>query len=60
MALSWHPDRNGMAGQQARLAKAEHNFKLVARAYEVLSDERTRAAFDCGENIDDPGWRAQG
>jgi len=60
MALSWHPDRNVASGQEARFAKAERNFKLIARAYEILSDERTRAAYDCGENVDAPGWRAPG
>lgn len=57
MALAWHPDRNRQPGQEERLTKAERNFKLVARAYEVLSDEGTRQAFDRGENVDDPMWQ---
>ena len=53
-ALAWHPDRNRAAGQEARAQKAERNFRLVARAYEVLSDEALRRAYDAGANVDDP------
>ena len=56
-SLTWHPDRNRRAGQEERFAKSERNFKLIARAYEVLSDEGSRAALDGGENVDDPRWR---
>uniref|UniRef100_A0A7S0JC64 J domain-containing protein n=1 Tax=Calcidiscus leptoporus TaxID=127549 RepID=A0A7S0JC64_9EUKA len=53
-AKRWHPDKNRQAGQENRLAKAERNFKLIARAYEVLSDADTRAAYDAGQDVDDP------
>mmetsp|Transcript_9058 Transcript_9058/g.15198 ORF Transcript_9058/g.15198 Transcript_9058/m.15198 type:complete len:146 (+) Transcript_9058:122-559(+) len=53
-ARRWHPDKNRAPGDEARLAKAERNFKLIARAYEVLSDKATRDAYDRGENVDDP------
>jgi len=33
MALKWHPDKN--PGNQA---EAERMFKIIAEAYEVLSD----------------------
>ena len=46
MAKKWHPDKNRQPGQEARLEKAERNFKLIARAYEVLSDEQLRALLD--------------
>ena len=59
-AKEWHPDKNQQPGQEKKLAKAERNFKLIARAYEVLSDKPTRAAYDRGEDVDDPKWRASG
>ena len=57
MAKKWHPDKNRQTGQEERLAKAERNFKLVARAYEVLSDPDVRAAYDRGEDVDDSKWQ---
>ena len=51
--MKWHPDKNRQPGMERRLAKAERNFKLIARAYEVLSDKATRAAYDRGEDVDD-------
>ena len=54
-AKEWHPDKN--RGEAKREEKAERNFKLIARAYEVLGDKETRAAYDRGENVDDPKWR---
>ena len=44
-----HPDKEG--GSQAK-------FTAVARAYEVLGDDRRRADYDAG--LDLPGERAQG
>ena len=49
-----HPDRNRAPGQEERAQKAERNFRLVARAHEVLTDATLRAAYDRGENVDDP------
>ena len=40
-AIKWHPDKN-----PDNLAAAEKRFKLVAEAYECLSNERTRAIYD--------------
>lgn len=40
-ALKWHPDRN-----PDNVAEAEKKFKLVAEAYEVLSDKDKRAVYD--------------
>ena len=61
LAVRWHPDKN-----PGDSATAEVMFKKVAAAYEVLSDERKRAAYD-GERAEqragtDPrgGARARG
>ena len=45
LALQWHPDRYANMGQEA-IAYAEARFKIVARAYEVLSDSERRLAYD--------------
>ncbi len=45
LALQWHPDRYANMGQEA-MAYAEERFKIVARAYEVLSDSEKRLAYD--------------
>ncbi len=42
LAMKYHPDRN--TGD--RRAEAEEKFKEVKEAYEVLSDNRKRAAYD--------------
>ena len=39
MALKYHPDKN-------KAADAEEKFKLIAEAYEVLSNSDKRAAYD--------------
>src|SRR5919107_936456 len=40
LAMQHHPDRN--PGDKA----AEHKFKEISEAYEVLKDEQKRAAYD--------------
>ena len=40
MAVKYHPDKNPDDKE------AEEKFKEVSRAYEVLSDEDTRARYD--------------
>jgi DnaJ-class molecular chaperone len=39
LALKYHPDKN-------KAANAEEQFKLVAEAYEVLSDKKKREIYD--------------
>ncbi|HKF70133.1 MAG TPA: molecular chaperone DnaJ [Stellaceae bacterium] len=40
LAMQWHPDRN--PGDKA----AEHKFKAINEAYDVLKDDQKRAAYD--------------
>jgi molecular chaperone DnaJ len=40
LAMKWHPDRN------PDNPKAEEHFKEAKEAYEILSDEKKRAAYD--------------
>ena len=40
LAMRWHPDKN--PGD----AEAEAKFKAISEAYDVLSDEQKRAAYD--------------
>jgi len=42
LAMKYHPDRNAGDGQQA----AEEKFKEVKEAYETLSDNSRKAAYD--------------
>lgn len=41
LSQKWHPDRN-----PDKLAEAERVFKIITRAYEVLSDKEARAQYD--------------
>ena len=43
LALKWHPDKN-----PDRRAEAEAKFVEISAAYEVLSDDRKRDAYDRG------------
>jgi len=43
-AMRWHPDKNPNNREEAEL-----RFKLVAQAYEILSDPQKRQVYDeCG------------
>lgn len=52
LALKWHPDRN-----KGKEKEAEEMFTKIARANEVLSDERLRKAYDY--MLDHPEERMQ-
>merc|ERR1711959_848330 len=45
LAVKYHPDKHTQAAEAERDA-AERKFKDVSEAYEVLSDEQKRAAYD--------------
>ncbi|GBE86404.1 hypothetical protein BKA93DRAFT_903867 [Sparassis latifolia] len=51
LALSLHPDKNGAPG-------ADEAFKMVSKAFQVLSDPQKRAAFD--QHGSDPESRFSG
>jgi molecular chaperone DnaJ len=40
LAMKWHPDKN--PGDK----EAEHRFKEISEAYEILKDDQKRAAYD--------------
>ena len=41
LAMHWHPDKN-------KAPEAEANFKIIAEAYEVLSNDDARKKYDAG------------
>ena len=45
LALALHPDKNGAPG-------ADEAFKMVSKAFQVLSDAEMRASFDSNPSID--------
>ena len=56
LALKWHPDRWVSASDEEK-KKAEDEFKKVAEAYGVLSDEEKRKQYDSGM---DGQWQDMG
>ena len=53
LAKEWHPDRvYSGASSNKDPDKARRMFVLIARAFEVLGDQRTRDAYDAGEDVD--------
>lgn len=49
-AKLYHPDKQVDATPEEK-EKAEKEFVKIAEAYEVLSDEETRARYDRGEDV---------
>ena len=45
LALKWHPDKWSQSSDEEKKT-AEANFKEVAEAYDVLSDDNKRARYD--------------
>ena len=46
LALKWHPDKN-----TDNVEQAEKMFQDIGEAYEVLSNDETRAKYDRGEPV---------
>ncbi|KAF0718516.1 hypothetical protein AaE_010629 [Aphanomyces astaci] len=49
-ALEWHPDKHADRGDAAS-EEATKKFQEAAEAYEILSNEDTRARYDRGEDV---------
>ena len=58
LAMKWHPDR-WANGTEEEKKKAEDEFKKVAEAYGVLSDEEKRRQYDSGAD-DTHGFDGEG
>lgn len=50
MALEWHPDKHTDKDESER-EQVQKRFHDIAEAYEILSDEETRARYDRGEDV---------
>ncbi|KAG5043752.1 hypothetical protein GLYMA_03G179800v4 [Glycine max] len=55
LALQWHPDKN-----VEKREEAEAQFREIAAAYEVLSDEDKRVRYDRGEDLEEAGMGGGG
>ncbi|KAK7396559.1 hypothetical protein VNO78_17651 [Psophocarpus tetragonolobus] len=55
LALQWHPDKNVDNREEA-----EAQFREIAAAYEVLSDEDKRTRYDRGEDLEETGMGGGG
>ena len=42
--MKWHPDKHSSKSEEEKKA-AEEKFKLIAEAYDVLSDDEKRAVY---------------
>jgi len=50
LARQWHPDKN-----RDKQAEAEEKFKEIAEAYQVLTSNKTRTAYDTASTHEDNG-----
>ncbi|OAO18220.1 dnaj-like protein [Blastocystis sp. ATCC 50177/Nand II] len=54
LALKWHPDKHKEDKEEA-----EEKFKEIAEAYEILSNEESRAKYDRGEDTSEQANQAR-
>jgi DnaJ family protein C protein 7 len=52
MAIKWHPDKHSR-GTEEEMKEAEAKFKDIGEAYGVLSDQKKRAMYDEGHDIEE-------
>jgi DnaJ-class molecular chaperone len=52
LAAQWHPDKNSESEEMRE--HAEHMFKDINEAYNLLSDAKKRKIYDDGGHPDDP------
>ncbi|RLN15090.1 hypothetical protein BBJ28_00019108, partial [Nothophytophthora sp. Chile5] len=58
-ALEWHPDKH-VDKDEGEREQVEKRFHDIAEAYEILSNEETRAMYDRGEDVTgNPGQQQQ-
>lgn len=53
-ALKYHPDKIAADASDADKEAMTNKFQEIATAYEVLSDDETRAKYDAGEDVTNP------
>jgi DnaJ family protein C protein 7 len=52
VSTAWHADRHTASSEEEK-KKAEHMFKDVSEAYEVLGDAEKKQRYDAGADLDD-------
>ena len=59
-ALKYHPDKIAPDVSDSERERLTAKFQEIAAAYEILSDEETRAKYDAGEDVSGSGQQSQG
>ena len=58
-ALKYHPDKIAPDVSDSERERLTAKFQEIAAAYEILSDEETRAKYDAGEDVSGSGQQSQ-
>ncbi len=56
--MEWHPDKHADSEESLR-EEAQKKFHDISEAYEILSDDETRARYDRGEDVTGNGQQQQ-